>query len=173
MIFFFRKYYYFCTVFFTYCIIMLLSKEIAVYINLAACRLKKYSSVMLKQNKVGLTPEQFLLIDILWNQGAMSQQKLADTMQKDKNSITKLVDALEKKKLLVRKQDKHDRRSNILHLTQKAEAMKEEAKGAGISMLDKMLVGISEIELKGFLNTLNKMLDNMETVSGDDGLVTV
>ena len=152
---------------------MLLSKEIAVYINLAACRLKKYSSVMLKQNKVGLTPEQFLLIDILWNQGAMSQQKLADTMQKDKNSITKLVDALEKKKLLVRKQDKHDRRSNILHLTQKAEAMKEEAKGAGISMLDKMLVGISEIELKGFLNTLNKMLDNMETVSGDDGLVTV
>jgi len=116
---------------------------------------------MLKQNNVGLTPEQFLLIDILWNQGAMSQQKLADTMQKDKNSITKLVDALEKKKLIVRKQDKKDRRSNNLFLTPKAEEMKGEAKEAGISMLDNMLIGISESELKGFLNTLNKMLDNM------------
>ena len=144
---------------------MLLSKEIAVYINLAACKLKRYTSAMLKQNKVGLTPEQFLLIDILWNQGPQSQQKLADTMQKDKNSITKLVDALEKKELLVRQKDKQDRRSNTIVLTARAQAMKSEAKEAGISMLDKMLTGISEEELKGFLNTLNTMLSNMSTQS--------
>ena len=76
---------------------MLLSKEIAVYINLVACKLKQYISSMLKQSNVQLTPEQFLLIDILWNQGPMSQQKMADTLHKDKNSITKLADALEKK----------------------------------------------------------------------------
>ncbi len=144
---------------------MLLSKEIAVYINLAACKLKKYTATMLRQNNVGLTPEQFLLIDILWNQGPQSQQKLADTMQKDKNSITKLVDALEKKKLLVRQKDKQDRRSNTIVLTARAQAMKSEAKEAGISMLDKMLVGISEEELKGFLNTLNTMLSNMSALS--------
>ena len=75
---------------------MILSKEIAVYLNLSACKLKQYTAAILKQNNVGLTPEQFLLIDLLWNQGSMTQQQMADAMQKDKNSITKLVDALVK-----------------------------------------------------------------------------
>lgn len=144
---------------------MLLSKEIAVYLNLAACQLKKYTAAMLRENNVGLTPEQFLLIDILWNQGSMSQQKLADTMQKDKNSITKLVDALEKKGLLSRQRDARDRRSNTLVLTPKAEQMKLEAKEKGISMLEDALEGISEEELKSFLETLGKMSDNMSALA--------
>lgn len=141
---------------------MLLSKEIAVYLNLAACKLKQYTTLALKQNNVGLTPEQFLLIDLLWNQGPMSQQKLADNMRKDKNSVTKLVDALEKKELVCRQKDAKDRRSNTIFLTKKAEVMKADAKEMGISMLDNVLEGISEEELRSFLKTLNKMSDNME-----------
>lgn len=140
---------------------MLLSKEIAVYLNLSACKLKQYTAAMLKQSNVGLTPEQFLLIDLLWNNGPMSQQKMADSMQKDKNSITKLVDALEKKGLVGRCKDPNDRRSNTLVLTKKAESMKSGAKEAGISMLDKVLDGISEEELKAFLDTLGKLTNNM------------
>ena len=60
---------------------MLLSKRIAVDINIAGCRLKQYTAAMLKQQKIDLTPEQFLLIDLLWNQGPLSQQDLADQMQ--------------------------------------------------------------------------------------------
>ncbi len=140
---------------------MLLSKEIAVYLNLSACKLKQYTAAILKQNNVGLTPEQFLLIDLLWNQGSMTQQQMADAMQKDKNSITKLVDALEKKGLVLRVKDKTDRRSNKLVLTQSAEMMKSGAKECGISMLDNILTGIDEDELRSFLNTLGKLTDNM------------
>ena len=140
---------------------MLLSKEVAVYLNLAACKLKQYTAAILKQNNVGLTPEQFLLIDLLWNQGSMTQQQMADAMQKDKNSITKLVDALEKKGLVLREKDKTDRRSNKLVLTPNAEKMKSGAKECGISMLDNILTGIDEDELRNFLNTLGKLTDNM------------
>lgn len=140
---------------------MLLSKEIAVYINLAACKLKQYSAAMLRLHNIRLTPEQFLLIDLLWNQGPMSQQQLADSMHKDKNSITKLVDALERKDLLVRKRNVKDKRSNTIILTEKAEKMKEDAKEAGIAMLDRILDGITETELRSFLDTLNKMSENM------------
>lgn len=144
---------------------MLLSKEIAVYINLVACKLKQYISSMLKQSNVQLTPEQFLLIDILWNQGPMSQQKMADTLHKDKNSITKLADALEKKGLIVRERNAKDRRSNTMVLTPEAESLKFGAKEAGISILDKILVGISDEELRSFLVTLNKISDNMGSLS--------
>ena len=91
---------------------MLLSKEIAVELNLTGCKLKQFIATKLRQNDVPLTPEQFLLIDLLWNHGSMSQQQLANLMQKDKNSVTQLVDAIERKGFVVRQQNVKDRRSN-------------------------------------------------------------
>lgn len=117
---------------------------------------------MLKKYGVELSPEQFLLIDLLWNEGTMTQQKVADTMQKDKNSVTKLVDALEQKGLVVRQRGSADRRENHLVLTQKALEMKLGAKETGISILEDMIEGISEEELKSFLATLNKLSSNMD-----------
>ena len=140
---------------------MLLSKEVAVELNLTGCKLKQFIAAKLRQENVPLTPEQFLLIDLLWNQGSMSQQQLADQMQKDKNSVTKLVDALERKGFVVREQNRQDRRSNTLVLTEKAEALKHGAKQKGISILDEMLVGINEEELRSFLVTLHKLNRNM------------
>ena len=147
---------------------MLLSKEVAVELNLTGCKLKQFIAAKLRQVEVPLTPEQFILIDLLWNQGSMSQQQLADQMQKDKNSVTKLVDALERKGFVVREQNRQDRRSNTLVLTEKAEGLKHGAKQKGISILDEMLVGISEEELRSFLVTLHKLNRNM--TSAGNGL---
>lgn len=142
---------------------MLLSKELTVELHLTGCRLKQYIATMLRKMEVPLTPEQFMLIDLLWNQGEMSQQHLADQMQKDKNSVTKLVDAIEKKGFVTRRQNAQDRRSNTLVLTEKALHLKPEAKQKGISILDHMLSGISEEELRSFLGTLHKLNENMST----------
>ena len=143
---------------------MLLSKEIAVEINLTGCKLKQYLAAKLRQMDVPLTPEQFMLIDLLWNHGEMSQQQLADQMQKDKNSITKLVDAIERKGYVVRQQNPNDRRSNTIILTELGSSLKDNAKTKGISILSTMLEGISEQELYSFLETLDKLCANM-TVS--------
>lgn len=147
---------------------MLLSKEIAVELNLIGCKLKHYIAVKLKKHNVPLSPEQFLLTDLLWNHGAMSQQELADLMQKDKNSVTKLVDGLERKGFVKRIQNKDDRRSNTIVLTDAAEILKSEAKRKGIFILDEMLEGIEEQELRSFLSTLRKLNCNMTDT--DDGL---
>lgn len=146
---------------------MLLSKEIAVELNLTGCKLKQFIAAKLRQMEVPLTPEQFILIDLLWNQGSMSQQQLADQMQKDKNSVTKLVDALERKGFVVREQNRQDRRSNTLVLTEKAEGLKHGAKQKGISILDEMLIGISEDELRSFLVILHKLNRNMTPVGSE------
>ena len=146
---------------------MLLSKEVAVELNLTGCKLKQFIAAKLRQMEVPLTPEQFILIDLLWNQGSMSQQQLADQMQKDKNSVTKLVDALERKGFVVREQNRKDRRSNTLVLTEKAEGLKYGAKQKGISILDEMLIGISEDELRSFLVILHKLNRNMTPVGSE------
>ena len=147
---------------------MLLSKEVTVELHLTGCKLKQYIAAMLRLQDVPLTPEQFMLIDLLWNQGEMSQQELADQMQKDKNSVTKLVDAIERKGFVIRRQNPDDRRSNTLVLTEKAETLKPGAKQKGISILDKMLEGITEDELRAFLVTLRKLNNNMTVSESED-----
>lgn len=147
---------------------MLLSKQIAVDLNLTACKLKQYMASKLKQFNIPLTPEQFLLIDLLWNQGPMTQQELATQMHKDKNSVTKLVDAIEKKGFAVREQNAQDRRSNIVHLTKLADELKVEAKKSGIFLLDQALVGIDEKEQRAFVATLNKLTINMSMPEASD-----
>ncbi len=146
---------------------MLLSKEIAVELNLTGCKLKQFLAAKLRQMDVPLTPEQFMLIDLLWNHGEMSQQ-LADQMQKDKNSVTKLVDAIERKGFVVRQQNLNDRRSNTLVLTEKANQLKPGAKQKGISILDQILEGIDEEELRAFLTTLRKLNNNMTISENQD-----
>lgn len=147
---------------------MLLSKEIAVELNLTGCKLKQFLAAKLRQMDVPLTPEQFMLIDLLWNHGEMSQQQLADQMQKDKNSVTKLVDAIERKGFVVRQQNLNDRRSNTLVLTEKANQLKPGAKQKGISILDQILEGIDEEELRAFLTTLRKLNNNMTISDNQD-----
>jgi DNA-binding MarR family transcriptional regulator len=88
-------------------------------------------------------------------------------MHKDKNSVTKLVDAIERKGFVVRRQNKNDRRSNTLVLTEKANQLKPGAKQKGISILDQMLEGINEDELRMFLETLRKLNVNMNVSDGE------
>ena len=146
---------------------MLLSKEVIIELHLTGYKIKRYIASMLRQQGVPLTPEQFMLIDLLWNEGEMTQQQLANQLKKDKNSVTMLVDAIESKGLVVRRQNTLDRRSNTVVLTEKALELKEMAKQKGIFILDGMLEGISEEELHSFLNTLRLLNQNM-TVAEDD-----
>ena len=140
---------------------MLLSKEVTVEIHLTGCRLRQYIALMLKKEGVPLTPEQFMLIDLLWNLGEMTQQQLADQLQKDKNSVTQLVDALERKGFVERRRNPEDRRSNTLVLTEKAEHLKMEAKRKGILIMDRMLDSVTEDEQRSLLEILRKLNDNM------------
>lgn len=142
---------------------MLLSKEVIIKLHLTGYTIKRYIAIMLRQHEIPLTPEQFMLIDLLWNQGPMTQQQLVNQLQKDKNSVTMLVDAIEKKGLVVRQQNANDRRSNTIVLTDKALDIKADAKQKGISILDNILEGISEDELHSFLQTLRKINNNIET----------
>ena len=53
-------------------------------------------------------------------------------------------------------------------LTEKANQLKPGAKQKGISILDQMLEGIKENELRAFLETLRKLNINMTVESGGD-----
>lgn len=72
-----------------------------------------------KDNDIYLTREQWSILAVLWKSDGCSQQTLAEATYRDKPSVTRLIDNLEKEGYVERRADKNDRRLNLIFLTQK------------------------------------------------------
>ena len=129
---------------------MLLIKKIAVYINIVNCSLIKYFAKELSRNDINLTPEQYLVMDILWDAEVLSQQAIADIIQKDKNSVTKFIDSLEKKGLVYRQVNKKDRRVNNIVVSEEGMKLKAKTTEVAIGMMRNVLKDIKEEDLVAF-----------------------
>lgn len=143
---------------------MILNKQVGVFLNLVHCKFKQYMNSIFQKHGFNLTPEQFLVMDTLWDEGVLSQQKIADIIFKDKNSVTKLIDALEKKGLVNRISDKSDRRLNQIHITERAIIIKEEITKIALELTDGIIRDIPKEELLIFINVLNKMAKNIDSL---------
>ena len=144
---------------------MMLIKQVGVLVNILNCKLKKHVTAVFKAKGINLTAEQFLVMDTLWNQGEMTQQTIAYIIQKDKNSVTQFIDNLEKKGLVQRVIDASDRRVNNIRLSEAGMAMKDNTKQVAIAVLNDIVDGIPEEDLKSFVRVLNKSCDNNEKLN--------
>lgn len=78
---------------------------------------------LLKRNKVDMTFEMLQVMHCLWKQQGVSQQTLAEKTAKDKACLTNLINNLEKKNWVVRREDTNDRRNKLIFLTPEGEEM--------------------------------------------------
>jgi DNA-binding MarR family transcriptional regulator len=141
---------------------MLLIKKIAVYINIVNCSLIKYFAKELSRNDINLTPEQYLVMDILWDAEVMSQQAIADIIQKDKNSVTKFIDSLEKKGLVYRQVNKTDRRVNNIVVSEEGMKLKAKTTEVAIGMMRNVLKDIKEEDLMALDKVMNQIKENID-----------
>ena len=72
-----------------------------------------------------VTCEQWSVLMNLWQKNGQSQQDLAGTTCKDKTSMTRLIDNMEKHSLVVRIPSKDDRRQKLIYLTKKGRDLQE------------------------------------------------
>ncbi len=140
---------------------MILNKQVGVFLNLVHNKTKQYISNIFQKHGFNITPEQFLVMDALWNDGTMSQQQIAQTIMKDKNSVVKLLDGLEKKNLVTRVPDKVDRRQNLIEVTPYALEVQEKIKEVAIIAVDHVIKDIPQEDMHIFIKVLGKMAENM------------
>ena len=141
---------------------MMLIKEIAVNVNILNSRIKKCFFDRLQENGINITPEQYLVLDILWEKQSLSQQNIADIIQKDKNSVTKIIDSLEKKNLVKRVVDKKDRRINKIELTDEAFALEKITTDVAINFMNDVVKGIDGQELDNFVKVMRQLKGNLD-----------
>lgn len=115
-----------------------------------------------KQQGVDITIEQWSVLYHLWKQDGLSQQELCNATFRDKPSITRLVDNLEKLKLVKRVSSKEDRRMNLIFLTETAKRLQDNTMEIANQTLNEALEGVSVTDIDLCKEVLQQVYDNLK-----------
>ena len=115
-----------------------------------------------KQSLLDITIEQWSVLYHLWKKDGLSQQQLCDATFRDKPSITRLVDNLEKSKLVKRVASKSDRRINLIYLTKEAASLQERTMVVANRTLNEALQGVSNGHVEIAKEVLQVVYDNLK-----------
>jgi DNA-binding MarR family transcriptional regulator len=108
--------------------------------------------------KVGTTPQQHgILMSIRQNGGSINPSTLANWLERDANSITLIIDRMEKTGFVKRDRDKVDRRVLNITLTRKGEKTLADSSKTGAVVVKEMTKKLSKNEVSTLLVLLDKM----------------
>ena len=114
------------------------------------------------QEDLHITTEQWSVLSCLWKEDKVTQSDLCDLTRKDKPSMTRLIDNLQRSKIVVRVPHATDRRVNLIHLTQYGASLREKVTAVVQSVVDKALQDVSESEIMVARTVLNKIIANLD-----------
>ncbi|HRE53085.1 MAG TPA: MarR family transcriptional regulator [Flavitalea sp.] len=117
---------------------------------------KKFNSADLN-----ITIEQWSVLYQLWKRDGRSQQELGKVTFRDKPSITRLVDNLEKLALVKRVPSETDRRIKLVFLTRQGHKLEEQTMQQAEETLNEALNGISPENVNLCKDILQKVYDNL------------
>src|SRR6187399_33643 len=111
---------------------------------------------------MNLTIEQWSVLYHLWKQDGISQQELCNRTFRDKPSITRLVDNLEKLQLVKRVPSESDRRINLVFLTKQGIKLEEQTMNIAEETLNDALTGIPSENIDLCKEILQQVYDNLK-----------
>jgi len=110
---------------------------------------------------LNLTIEQWSVLYHLWKGDGMSQQQLCHATFRDKPSITRLLDNLEKLQLVKRVDSDTDRRINLIYLTKYAQKLQEQTMSMAEETLNEALIGVDSARIEVCKEVLQIVYDNL------------
>jgi DNA-binding MarR family transcriptional regulator len=123
-----------------------------------ARRLQKY----FREAGIDITVEQWSVLVHLWKEDGVNQQELCNKTFRDKPSITRLVDNLEKLGMVKRVVSKEDRRINFIFLTDEAKAMRDKTMQLANNTLMEGLEGVSIEDVEVVRRVLTQVYENLK-----------
>ncbi|MEM9579751.1 MAG: MarR family transcriptional regulator [Pseudomonadota bacterium] len=119
---------------------------------------QRHAVIFQKLVTAGLTPTQFSTLIRVWEQGAVSQNRLGRLAAMDVATIKGVVDRLRKKELVRSEPDPNDKRRTTIFLTDKGNALVSTLMQDGKRITEETLKPLSPAEQKTFLSLLEKLI---------------
>ena len=127
-----------------------------------AKRVKQRFQQTLKSIAPDLTADQWVLLQILAEQGAMNQNKLADACFKDAPTITRMLELLLKRGLVFREADQADRRRSIIDLSVEGRKLYKNLLPRVKSFREQTWSVLDDNEFKLIESILNRLYERLE-----------
>jgi MarR family transcriptional regulator, organic hydroperoxide resistance regulator len=138
-----------------------LENTLGYLINRCSILLKSELTHRLNQAGYDVTPEEWVILNRLWEQGGLSQNELAEQTIKDKTTITRFLHQMEAKGLITRKSSKEDGRFKKVQLTANGKKLKSSLIPIAQEMLAHASADLSKNELQIVLGLLKKIEHNL------------
>lgn len=137
--------------------------EIGVYIDRTYKVVRQDLINRFKLSHIDLTPEQWVLLSKLYENGTLSQTQLASMSFKDKPTVSRIIDLLTHKGYVQRNADGQDRRKFLIEITAKGHQIIKQAIPIVSESRNTGWSGLSEKEYEDMLRTLDKIFANYTT----------
>jgi len=137
-------------------------KTIAPWIGKTSKMMNMYISDVFHHNNITITKQQWIILKILSeNPAGIIQNKLAFITDRNKASLTRLINGMEKNKLVSRIKSKEDSRKNIVYNTQKGNELFLKIKPIMLKSISKVQEGITKDEMNHFIQIMSKIQKNL------------
>jgi len=135
------------------------TREIAVNLMDVARMLRTYADQRARQ--FGISRAQWVVLIRLDRSEGLKQSELAEILDLQPISLTRLLDRLAENGLIERRADPNDRRANRLYLMPAARPLIEQLSKLGNDMMDIVLDGLDGKANERLLRDLTSMKDNL------------
>lgn len=142
------------------------NREYAFRIMDVARMLRTYADQRARQ--LGISRAQWTVLVRLDRAEGLKQSELADIMELQPITLTRLLDRLAANGLIERRPDPHDRRANRLYLTPAARPLLERLGALGSEMMDGVLAGFDRKDVERMLGDLDAVKTNLKAAIGRD-----
>jgi DNA-binding MarR family transcriptional regulator len=112
---------------------------------------------------LGLAPAQFMTLLALWEKDGLTQRELVERLDVEQATMANTLTRMERDGLIERRAHPGDGRSQSVHLTRKALALREPATAAARSVNAVALGALSETERQAFLDLTGRVIEALRT----------
>ena len=117
---------------------------------------------------LGITGAQWWVLTYISLRPGLSQARLADELNLGKVALGGLIDRMMKLNLIDRRPDDHDKRVNLIFLSEAGMSLATDIRHISSGVQDDALTGVSQQELDIAISVLSRMKDNLERTTGVD-----
>jgi DNA-binding MarR family transcriptional regulator len=111
---------------------------------------------------IKLLAESFGILMITYFHQGVIQQDIAEMAKKDKSAVLRQIDMLESKGLLQRQTDEHDRRKNLIFMTDKGKEITQMLINKEHELLLSLSQNIDEQDMETFIKVLTMLKINAQ-----------
>lgn len=130
--------------------------------HLARANQKLINRLAREFRKYNITPEQWALLNILRSEDGLSQKDLTDKMGKDQTTITRALDNLNKKNLIIRQSSTDDRRVYLIFMTSEGANLMNILVPIARNTMSDIFKGFSQEEINQLRTLLDRLYDAIE-----------